>query len=136
MAIGPEKLEALSQRMKRLGIFEGDLTEKFILGSGRGGQKIQKTHSCVYLKHEPTGLEVKCQQTRSRALNRYYARHELCDKIARLNKVEEEDRKALKAKEMRKKRRPSKQARMKMVERKRRLSEKKEKRKPPKNDEN
>jgi len=67
--------------MKQLGIDEDDLIEKFILGSGKGGQKVNKTSSCVYLKHLPTGIEVKCQQGRSRELNRYVARYELCEKF-------------------------------------------------------
>lgn len=67
--------------MDRLQILEGDLTEKFIAGSGSGGQKINKTSSCVYLKHEPTGIEVKCQKDRSRELNRFLARRELCDRV-------------------------------------------------------
>lgn len=68
--------------MKKLGIDEDDLIEKFILGSGKGGQKVNKTASCVYLKHLPTNIEVKCQQDRSREMNRFFARRELCDKIA------------------------------------------------------
>ena len=72
-----DKWTELTARMERLGIFEKDLIEKFILGSGSGGQKINKTSSCVYLKHLPTGIEVKCQGTRSRDLNRLYARREL-----------------------------------------------------------
>ncbi len=79
--VRPEKLDELKVRMARLGIIEGDLMEKFITGSGSGGQKINKTSSCVYLKHEPTGIEVKCQQDRSRELNRFLARRELCEKI-------------------------------------------------------
>ena len=46
-----------------------------------GGQKINKTSSCVYLKHLPTGIEIKCQQGRSREMNRYYARKELCQRL-------------------------------------------------------
>src|SRR5579872_5319974 len=79
--ISKEKQEALSARMERLGIREENLIEKFVLGSGSGGQKINKTSSCVYLKHEPSGIEVKCQRERSRELNRYYARQELCEKL-------------------------------------------------------
>ncbi len=79
--IRPEKVAELKARMERLFIQENDLTEKFITGSGSGGQKINKTSSCVYLKHEPTGFEVKCQKERSRELNRFLARRELCDKI-------------------------------------------------------
>ena len=71
-----DKWEELAARMGRLLIKEGDLVEKFILGSGSGGQKINKTSSCVYLKHVPSGIEIKCQKTRSRDLNRLYARRE------------------------------------------------------------
>ena len=63
--IAKEKLESLDARMERLGIKEADLVEKFILGSGKGGQKVNKTSSTVYLKHIPTGTEVKCQRERS-----------------------------------------------------------------------
>jgi len=81
MIVKKEKIQVLKQRMAKLNIKEDDLIEKFILGSGRGGQKIQKTHSCVYLKHKPTGIEIKCQKERSRELNRYLARRQLCNKI-------------------------------------------------------
>ncbi len=77
----PQKSAELAKRMEALGIHEEDLLEKFILGSGSGGQKINKTSSCVYLKHLPTGIEIKCQRERSRELNRYYARKELCERI-------------------------------------------------------
>ncbi|MBN2478739.1 MAG: peptide chain release factor-like protein, partial [Parachlamydiales bacterium] len=82
--IKKETLDELERRMKELGILEADIVEKFILGSGRGGQKIQKTHSCVYLKHIPTGIEIKCQKERSRELNRFYARRLLVKKIENL----------------------------------------------------
>ncbi|MBN1914754.1 MAG: peptide chain release factor-like protein [Parachlamydiales bacterium] len=81
MPIRLEKEEELTQRMLSLGILEKDLEEQFILGSGRGGQKLQKSHSCVYLKHIPSGIEVKCHKERSREMNRFFARRELCDKI-------------------------------------------------------
>lgn len=79
--ISPEKYEQLHSRMSALGIGETDLVEKFIKGSGSGGQKVNKTASCVYLKHHPSGIEVKCQKTRSREANRFFARRELCDRI-------------------------------------------------------
>ncbi len=79
--IRKDKEEGLLIRMKRLGIHEEDLVEKFILGSGRGGQKINKTSSCVYLKHSPTGMEVKCQKSRYRETNRFTARRMLCDRL-------------------------------------------------------
>jgi protein subunit release factor B len=79
--VSRDKQAQLAERMRKLGIREGDLVEKFILGSGRGGQKINKTSSCVYLRHAPSGIEVKCQRERSRALNRFLARRELCDRL-------------------------------------------------------
>lgn len=82
MPISKKKQEALEKKMEELEIFEKDLIEKFILGSGSGGQKINKTASTVYLKHLPTGIEVKCQQDRLREMNRFLARRELCEKIA------------------------------------------------------
>ena len=67
--------------MLELGIREPELDEKFVLGSGKGGQKVNKTSSCVYLRHRSTGLEVKCGRTRFREQNRFLARRELCDRL-------------------------------------------------------
>jgi protein subunit release factor B len=65
--------------MAALGLREQDLEEKFIRSSGPGGQRVNKTASCVYLKHRPTGLEVKMQRERQQRLNRYYARKRMCE---------------------------------------------------------
>ena len=81
MSIKKEKFEELAIRMEKIGIKEADILEKFILGSSSGGQKINKTASCVYLKHLPTGIEVKYQKTRSREANRFFARRALCEKL-------------------------------------------------------
>ena len=113
--ISLEKVEELQQRMEKLGIHERDLIEKFILGSGRGGQKIQKTSSCVYLKHLPTGIEVKCQQDRSREVNRYLARRQLCDRIeSEVHKVKSEKQHE-REKIRRQKRRRSRRSKEKML---------------------
>ena len=131
MIMKKEKIDALKQKMQSLDIKESDLIEKFILGSGRGGQKIHKTHSCVYLKHKPTGIAVKCQKERSRALNRYIARKELISKIEeKLFKEKSEKQKKIYKIRKQKKRR-SKKAKEKMLEQKRKLSEKKQLRKKP-----
>lgn len=133
--ITKEKHEALARRMERLGISEADLTEKFILGSGSGGQKINKTFSCVYLKHAPTGIEIKCQQSRSRESNRFFARRMLCDKI------EEKNNRAASAKQKeiekirKQKKRRSRKVQKKILEDKRAHSIKKSLRKPPKSEE-
>ena len=79
--VRPEKAQALLDKMVFLGIRDKDLEESFVRAGGRGGQKLNKTSSCVYLKHLPTGIEVKCEKERSRALNRYHARVILCKKI-------------------------------------------------------
>lgn len=80
-SITKEKLEELQRRMERLCICAEDLVEKFVLGSGPGGQKVNKTASCVYLKHLPSGIEVKCGKERSRELNRFLARRQLCERL-------------------------------------------------------
>jgi protein subunit release factor B len=123
--VGPEKERALAERMGSLGIREVDLVEKFIRSGGHGGQNVNKVATCVYLKHLPTGTEVKCQQERSQALNRYLARRILVDKIetALLGRQSEEERRI--AKIRRQKRKRSKRAKEKMLADKRLVSEKK-----------
>jgi protein subunit release factor B len=127
--ITPKKLEALLEKMKELGIEESDLTEKFIHGSGRGGQKLNKTANCVYLKHEPTGVEVKVQKTRSREMNRFFARRELCEKIEAMVKGEESEREKRQFKINKQKQRRSRRAKLKILEEKSIVSDKKETRK-------
>ena len=126
--VGPDKEQALAERMERLGIREEDLVEKFIRSGGHGGQNVNKVATCVYLKHLPTGTEVKCQQERSQALNRFLARRILADKIeaAVLGRASEEERRI--AKIRRQKRKRSKRAKEKMLADKRRQSEKKQSR--------
>ena len=122
---------ALEARMEKLGIKESDLVERFILGSGSGGQKINKTSSCVYLKHLPTGIEIKCQQERSRELNRYYARKLLCDRVEeKLFRVKSERQQEIE-KIRRQKRRRSRRSKEKMLGEKRERGEKKELRRAP-----
>lgn len=124
-----EKWQQLHVRMFSLGIFEEDLIEKFILGSGSGGQKINKTSSCVWLKHEPTGITVKCQKERSRELNRYFARRRLCEKLdIKINQSKSEQELAI-AKIRRQKRKRSKRAKEKMLADKRYQAIKKQGRK-------
>lgn len=71
--------------MEALGIQEKDIEEKFIRSSGKGGQKVNKTSTCVYLKHIPTGIEVKCMKDRSQSVNRFLARRELVERIQALS---------------------------------------------------
>ena len=129
--IRKEKVDELHKRMNLLGIKEEELIEKFILGSGSGGQKINKTSSCVYLKHIPTGIEVKCQKDRSREMNRYYARKELCDRIEEKIENKKSERQQMIEKVRRQKRRRSRKSKEKMLAAKKQLSEKKSLRKAP-----
>ncbi len=129
--IGPDRQALLEERMSALGIVEADLVEKFILGSGSGGQKINKTSSCVYLKHEPTGIEIKCQANRSREQNRYQARRELCDKLDEIRLGKASARQQEMEKTRRQKRRRSRRSKQQSVADKRILSQKKNLRRSP-----
>ncbi|MGR3304497.1 MAG: peptide chain release factor family protein [Candidatus Scalindua sp.] len=82
--VSSRKEQALLQRMKELNICENDIEETFIRASGPGGQKTNKTSSCVSLRHIPTNIIVKCQRERSQALNRFFARRHLLDQIERM----------------------------------------------------
>ncbi|MFA5353571.1 MAG: peptide chain release factor-like protein [Thermodesulfovibrionales bacterium] len=83
-AVSEEKNKWLRERMEALGILEKDIEEKFVRSSGKGGQKVNKTSTCVYIRHKPTGIEVKCMEDRSQSINRFLARRELVKKIEAL----------------------------------------------------
>ena len=76
-----EKETQLAQRMTALGVSEADIEESFVHSGGHGGQNVNKTSTCVMLLHRPTGVQVKCQETRQQGLNRFIARRLLLDKI-------------------------------------------------------
>lgn len=124
-----EKWQQLHNKMLTLGIHEDDLIEKFILGSGSGGQKINKTSSCVWIKHIPTGIIVKCQQERSREMNRYFARQRLYEKIDFLFKKERSEHQQAIEKIRRQKKRRSRRTKQKMLDDKKHLSDRKKLRK-------
>jgi protein subunit release factor B len=79
--VSSEKEAQLARRMASLGVSEADIEESFVRSGGHGGQNVNKTSTCVMLVHRPTGLQVKCQETRQQGLNRYIARRLLLDKI-------------------------------------------------------
>ena len=115
--------------MLELGIDEADIREQFVRGSGKGGQKVQKTSSCVQLLHQPSGIEVRCEKTRSQALNRYYARVALCEKIAEKFHAEKSKRQAEREKIKRQKKRRSRKQKAKIREEKEHTAKKKQLRK-------
>lgn len=126
-----ERQAALRQRMSALGITEDDLVEKFVRGAGAGGQKINKTSSCVFLKHLPSGITVKCQAERSREMNRDLARRELCDQLEAIRSNRATAIVQEREKLRRQKRDRSRRSKQRSVNDKRLLSKKKQLRKPP-----
>ena len=127
-------IKSLKEWMQRLGISEADIVEKFILGSGSGGQKVNKTSSCVYLQHIPTGIEVKCQESRSREVNRKIGRHILCARIEKMQRKKNQEKKRNAAKSRRQNRKRSLAQKEKILEDKRKISAKKQLRQKPEMD--
>jgi protein subunit release factor B len=123
--ISPESVEKIKARMALASVFEEDLEETFVLGSGPGGQKVNKTSSTVRLHHAPSGLTVKFGESRSREQNRWLARREIAEKIL------EREQSALSARRQeverirRQKRRRSRRQKAKMLDEKRKHADKK-----------
>ncbi len=123
--VSASKEKELKEKMDALQIREDEIEETFVRSGGKGGQKVNKTSTCVYLKHIPTGIEVKCQEERSQGLNRYRARVILVRKLEEIVKGEESEARMLREKRRRQKRKRSKRAKEKMLAEKRLTSEKK-----------
>jgi len=124
-AVSSIKEKLLKEKMEALNIREEDIRESFVRSGGRGGQNVNKTSTCVYLKHVPTGIEVKCSKERSQALNRYHARVILTKKVEQLIKGRESEDIQRIEKIRRQKRKRSKRAKEKMLDDKKIVSEKK-----------
>jgi protein subunit release factor B len=135
-AVSAAKEKLLRARMEALGIREEDLEESFIRSGGKGGQHVNKASTCVYLKHVPTGTEVKCQEERSQALNRYRARVLLVKKIDDMLRGRESAEQQRIEKIRRQKRKRSRRSKEKMLAEKRAVSEKKKTRSSVSSDEN
>lgn len=130
--VSSEKQKNLEEKMLKLGICEEDLVEEFIRGSGAGGQKINKTSVVVQLTHPPSGLQVRCQQSRSQALNRFLARRLLVEKLEAKIHGEKSVLQQKIEKIRRQKRQRSKRAKEKMLANKHHQSDKKTLRGKPK----
>jgi len=131
MATSIEKQRELAKRMAELDVREDDLEETFIRAAGSGGQKVNKTSVSVQIRHRPTGLVVRCQESRSQALNRFMARRRLLDKLeAKILGAASAEQKRI-AKIRRQKRKRSKRAKEKMLVEKKKRGETKKLRKRP-----
>ena len=127
--VSQQKQKSLEERMQKLGIYEKDIEEKFLHSSGKGGQNVNKVSTCVYLKHIPTGTEIKCQRERSQLLNRFISRWLLTDKIEQMLLGAKSEQQQKIEKIRRQKRKRSKRAKEKVLKNKYLQSLKKESRK-------
>ena len=121
--ISPETIARIKELMAEASVFEEDLEESFILGGGPGGQKTNKTSSVVRLSHEPSGLMVRCGETRSRETNRWLARRSLAEAILERDNRRKSDARQAAEKVRRQKRRRSRRQKQKMLADKRAHSE-------------
>ena len=80
--------------MKRLGVREDDLSERFARSSGPGGQNVNKVSTAVTLVHTPTGASVTVQDSRSQSWNRRLARERLLDELEKRRREKIQARRA------------------------------------------
>ena len=117
--------DELRQRMVGLGVREEDIEESFVRSGGHGGQNVNKTSTCVMLVHRPTGIQVKCQETRHQGRNRVLARGLLLQKIQARRQSQAAAERARVEKLRRQKRPRSRGAKERMLADKSRRAEKK-----------
>ena len=113
--ISPETIEKVRSLMDEASIFEEDLEESFILGGGPGGQKTNKTSNVVRLEHGPSGLAVRCGETRSRETNRWLARRMLAELILEREQKRKSAARQQREKIRRQKRRRSRRQKQRML---------------------
>ena len=114
--ISPETIARIKELMAKASVFEEDLDESFILGGGPGGQKTNKTSSVVRLSHEPSGISVRCGETRSRETNRWLARRMLAETILEREHRRKSAEQQRREKIRRQKRRRSRRQKQKMLD--------------------
>ena len=125
VALRPETIQRIQSRMALAELADADIEETFVRGSGSGGQKINKTSSCVQLKHLPTGTIIRCQETRSREANRWLAREMLAERLLQARESELSARRQEEEKIRRQKRRRPRRQKARMLADKKHQSDKK-----------
>lgn len=128
--IADDTIAKIKELMERAGVRECDLQESFTLGGGPGGQKTNKTSNNVRLVHLPSGIAVRCGETRSRETNRWLARRALAERIAEIELGVKSAARQEREKIRRQKRRRSRRQKERMLDDKRAHSKKKENRRP------
>ena len=123
--ISSSKEIALRDRMNKVCIRDSDLEEQFVRSGGKGGQNVNKVSTCVVLLHRPSGIQVKCQQDRSQAVNRFLARRLLVEKFEAQVLGRKTASRQLAEKIRRQKRRRSRRAKENMLANKHHQSDKK-----------
>ena len=126
----PATIARIRELMAEASVFEEDIEESFILGGGPGGQKTNKTSNVVRLKHDPSGLNIRFGETRSREDNRWLARRALAEAILERENRRKSARRQEAERKRRQKRRRSRRQKQRMLEEKHAHSEKKAARKP------
>ena len=117
MADFPDFVEApLRARFVSLGVRPEEIEERFVRGTGAGGQKINKTSSTVWLQHRPTGVEARCQRERSQTVNRLLAWTELAEKLEGLRQSAANSAQAARELARRQKRQKSYGQKIRMIE--------------------
>ena len=106
----------IDERLAAVGARAADVDERFVRGAGPGGQKINKTSSTVWLRHRPTGIEVRCQRERSQTANRELAWQELCEKLETRARAAAREVVALREAERRRTRQKSRGQKIRMIE--------------------